>query len=641
MVGAWGASSAAGEILVVFGAATFSAVVVATDLDGYQGFLVRGATTSDAAGFDLAAAGDVNGDGAADMIIGAHQADPSGSMSGEAYVVFGSADWTASTVDLADLGAGGLTFEGSARRAYLGHKVAGAGDVNDDGFSDVIVSAYGADEAYVFYGASTFSSSVYELATLSGTDGFVLSTGNDGDVLVVAGAGDINEDGYGDIAIGHPLADPSGDNSAGAVYLVLGGGAIQSPISVLTDLDGSNGFALQGASAGDRSGTSISGAGDINQDGFGDFVVGAPGVGNDAGSAYIIFGSEEYTAASYTLGSIGADDSFILNAPSDNGYGGFSVAGAGDINQDGFPDLIVGAYGSGTAGEAFVIFPHLTGTPHPTTSPLAAPTGPTPSPTLTPTGPTPTTSFLSAGVVGRGTVYDSPGVFVQAEELGGMVSLGEDESFDEDTRVSISLESLQEKSAEGNIVGLGAATPHVVNGGSLVYEAAATTNVSVSGVAAQEGAMTTTILGGESSVTITMQVFEEAGIITSGDEQTHVTIGDLKFSISVSDWPFCDPSTAPTSSTKETPSTVCVGASSVLETGAYLDAVLVVQGPSSSTPVLQYDDEEETGGGGTSTGGGGGGGGGGGLKYGMSGESAEGTLVMSEWVNTGDYGWTK
>ena len=71
---------------------------------------------------------------------------------------------------------------------------------------------------------------------------------------------------------------------------------------------------------------------DINQDGFGDFVVGAPGVGNDAGSAYIIFGSEEYTAASYTLGSMGADDSFILNTPSNNGYGGFSVAGAGERN---------------------------------------------------------------------------------------------------------------------------------------------------------------------------------------------------------------------------------------------------------------------------------------------------------------------
>lgn len=72
---------------------------------------------------------DVNGDGAADMVIGAHQADPSGSMSGEAYVIFGEVDWTASAVDLAALGAGGLTFEGSARRAYLGHRVAGAGGI--------------------------------------------------------------------------------------------------------------------------------------------------------------------------------------------------------------------------------------------------------------------------------------------------------------------------------------------------------------------------------------------------------------------------------------------------------------------------------------------------------------------------------
>lgn len=62
------------------------------------------------------------------MVIGAYQADPSGSMSGEAYVVFGSVGWTASAVDLADLGAGGgLTFAGSARRSYLGHSVAGAG----------------------------------------------------------------------------------------------------------------------------------------------------------------------------------------------------------------------------------------------------------------------------------------------------------------------------------------------------------------------------------------------------------------------------------------------------------------------------------------------------------------------------------
>ena len=69
---------------------------------------------------------------------------------------------------------------------------------------------------------------------------------------------------------------------------------------------------------------------DINQDGFEDILVGAPGVGTDAGSAYVVFGGAEFAAASYTLGSLGAADGFVLNAPSDNGYGGFSVAGTGE-----------------------------------------------------------------------------------------------------------------------------------------------------------------------------------------------------------------------------------------------------------------------------------------------------------------------
>ena len=97
----------------------------------------------------------------------------------------------------------------------------------------------------------------------------------------------------------------------------------------------------------------------------------------------------------------------------------------GDMNQDGFPDLVVGAYGSGTAGEAFVVFPGLTGTPPPTPSPTPAPTGPTPAPFDSGIGetPAPTVNFLMPGVVGAGTVYDSPGVFVRAQELGGEVTI--------------------------------------------------------------------------------------------------------------------------------------------------------------------------------------------------------------------------
>ncbi|CAN0538170.1 unnamed protein product, partial [Ectocarpus sp. 12 AP-2014] len=121
-----------------------------------------------------------------------------------------------------------------------------------------------------------------------------------------------------------------------------------------------------------------------------------------------------------------------------------------------------------------------------------------------------------------------------------------------------------------------------------------------------------------------MQVFEEDGVVTSGDEQTEVTAGTLKISLEVSDWPFCDPSTEPRRSTDDTPLTVCpagTASSSTLETGAFLDVKIAVLGPSSSTPVLStpaLEDAERNGG----------------VEYTMTGESAEATLVMSEWVNT-------
>ncbi|CAB1113932.1 unnamed protein product [Ectocarpus sp. CCAP 1310/34] len=439
---------------------------------------------------------------------------------------------------------------------------------------------------------------------------------------------DMNNDLYMDIAIGHALADPAsgGGSSAGATYIIFGGGAISNPVNVLTDLNGSNGFVLEGASQGDRSGTSVSSAGDINQDGYDDIVIGAPGVGSDAGSAYVVFGGETFPEASYTLGAIDADGSYTLTAPSDEGFGGFSVSGAGDMNGDDFPDLVVGAYGSGTAGEAFVVFPGLTGTPPPTMSPTPGP--PTPAPVSAGPGatPSPTVNFLVEGVVGAGTVHDSPGVFVRAHELGGQVRW-----FDDDTRVAMALEGLQEKSSEGDLVGLGAEVPHVVDGGGLVYEATATTNVTVEGVAAQQSTMTTSALGGEVSITVTMQVFEEDGVVTSGDEQTEVTAGTLKISLEVSDWPFCDPSTEPRRSTDDTPLTVCpagTASSSTLETGAFLDVKIAVLGPSSSTPVLStpaLEDAARNGG----------------VEYTMTGESAEATLAMSEWVSTDDSGWTK
>lgn len=117
-----------------------------------------------------------------------------------------------------------------------------------------------------------------------------------------------------------------------------------------------------------------------------------------------------------------------------------------------------------------------------------------------------------------------------------------------------------------------------------------------------------------------------------------VSAGDLKISLSVTDWPFCDPSSVSSAnSNAEVPSTVCYGAFSALETGSFLDATLLVQGPSLAEPVLAtqssssgndgHEDIDSTVGAGK--------------RYEMSGGKADATLVMSEWVRTNDYGWTK
>ena len=294
----------------------FAASLNLSSLSGADGFRLDGAASFDSSGFSVSAAGDVNGDGIGDLIVAAHLADPNGSNSGSSYVVFGrdtavSGNFAAS-LDLSSLdGTDGFRLDGVAQDDNAGFSVSAAGDVNGDGISDVIVSARNADpngsnsgSSYVVFGRDTavsgdFAASL-DLSSLDGTDGFRLDGAAQGDRsgFSVSAAGDVNGDGLGDLIVGAYGADPNGSLS-GSSYVVFGrdtstpGQSFAASIA-LGSLDGTDGFRLDGAATGDRSGNSVSAAGDVNGDGIDDLIVGAYGAdpnGPDSGSSYVVFGS--------------------------------------------------------------------------------------------------------------------------------------------------------------------------------------------------------------------------------------------------------------------------------------------------------------------------------------------------------------
>src|SRR5262245_42221227 len=124
----------------------YPAAIELSGLNGTNGFRIDGEALGDYSGQSVASAGDVNGDGFADLIVGASAADPNGSRSGASWVVFGKASGFGATLALSGLtGSNGFQINGEALNDYSGHSVSSAGDVNGDGFGDVIVGAFGAD----------------------------------------------------------------------------------------------------------------------------------------------------------------------------------------------------------------------------------------------------------------------------------------------------------------------------------------------------------------------------------------------------------------------------------------------------------------------------------------------------------------
>ena len=309
IVGAFGYSTSTGRAYIYFGGAAMNNVA---------DVIMTGETTNSRYGYWVSSAGDVNGDGYSDVIVGAYLYS---SSTGRAYIYFGGASMN----NVAD-----VIMTGFAANDQFGTSAESAGDVNGDGYDDVIVAAngyfIGFGRVYIYFGGAAMDNVADVIMTGEASVNYFGTS---------VSAGDVNGDGYSDVIVG-AFGYLS---SRGRAYIYYGGGTMDNVADVI----------MTGENTNDRFGLSLSSAGDVNGDGYSDVIVGAYQHNSNTGKAYVFFGKT-------TMDNV---PDITMTGEATNNYFGWSVSSAGDVNGDGYSDLIVGGYGNSSGTGRVYLFDYF------------------------------------------------------------------------------------------------------------------------------------------------------------------------------------------------------------------------------------------------------------------------------------------